>query len=305
MRSANQKALFIAGVYCVSAALYIVLSSRVAAALASDVASLERIERMKGVAFILITSAVLFLATRFALLRTGADARALAQQREALVATERKATAGMMAAAIAHDANNVLTALLGELALIEDEVGSRPGLQNLDAAAQRLVDLNRRLISAAKSQSETVRVVDVARLCQEVLGVYRPHSALRRCKVVTNLEGAPADVRLRASPVLFQQILGNLLVNAGEATDGKGTVELRLQGDDAALVVEVHDDGPGVPADRRENLFEALVTTKATGTGLGLYSARVCATAAGFTLAVDDSPLGGACFRVTLPRPAP
>lgn len=305
MRSANQKALFVAGAYCVSAALYIVLSSRVAAALASDVASLERIERMKGVAFILITSAVLFLATRFALLRTGADARALAQQREALVATERKATAGMMAAAIAHDANNVLTALLGELALIEDEVGSRPGLQNLDAAAQRLVDLNRRLISAAKSQSETVRVVDVGRLCQEVLGVYRPHSALRRCKVVTNLEGAPADVRLRASPVLFQQILGNLLVNAGEATDGKGTVELRLQGDDAALVVEVHDDGPGVPADRRENLFEALVTTKATGTGLGLYSARVCATAAGFTLAVDDSPLGGACFRVTLPRPAP
>lgn len=303
MRSANQKALFVAGTYGVSAALYIVLSSRVAAALATDVASLERIERIKGVAFILVTSAVLFLATRFAVRRAAADGRALQQQREALVATERKATAGMMAAAIAHDANNVLTALLGELALIEDEVGSRPGLRNLDAAAQRLVDLNRRLITAAKAQSETVRVVDVTRLCEEVLGVYRPHSALRRCKVATNFEGAPADVRLRASPVLLQQILGNLLVNAGEATDGKGTVELRLKGDDAALIVEVHDDGPGVPPDRRENLFEALVTTKPTGTGLGLYSARACATAAGFTLAVDDSPLGGACFRVTLPRP--
>ncbi len=304
MRSATQKALFVAGAYCASAALYIVLSSRVAAALASDVASLERIERMKGVAFILVTSAVLFVATRAMLRRAAVDARALNLQREALVATERKATAGMMAAAIAHDANNVLTALLGELALIEDEVGSRPGLRNLDAAAQRLVDLNRRLITAAKTQSETVRVVDVRQLCTEVLGVYRPHGALRRCKVVTNLEHAPADVRLRASPVLVQQILGNLLVNAGEATDGKGTVELRLKSDATALVVEVHDDGPGVPADRRENLFEALVTTKATGTGLGLYSARACATAAGFTLAVDDSPLGGACFRVTLPRPA-
>jgi len=303
MRSETQKALFIAGAYCVSAALYIVLSSRVAAALASDVASLERIERMKGVAFILVTSAVLFFATRYSLLRTAADARALAQQREALVATERKATAGMMAAAIAHDANNVLTALLGELALVEDEVGKRPELENLGAAAHRLVDLHRRLITAAKAQSETVRQVDLAPFCQEVLGVYRPHSALRRCKVTTNFEGAPGDARLRVSPVLLQQILGNLLVNAAEATEGKGAVELRLLDEGGAFVVEVHDDGPGVPADRKKGLFEALVTTKATGTGLGLYSARACATAGGFTLAVDDSPLGGACFRVTLPRP--
>lgn len=299
MSPAARKALFVAGVYALAAGLYIVFSSRVAAAVAPDVQALERIERIKGVAFVAVTSGVLFVATRFVLLRAEADARIVAAQREAIVAVERQATAGLTAAGVAHDANNVLTALLGELSLIEDELGERTELVNARHAAERLVALNRRLQTAAKATHDAALDVDLAQVLEEVRATFRPHKALRRCKLTVVAE--PGAV-VKASVVLLTQIVGNLLVNAGEATSGEGRVELRLLPSASTYTIEVHDDGPGVPASRRPHLFEALVTTKAHGTGLGLYSARACAVAAGCELTVDDSPLGGACFRLLVPR---
>lgn len=299
MSPSARKALFVAGAYALAAGLYIVFSGRIAAALAPDVEALARIERMKGVAFVAVTSAVLFLATRHALVRAEADARVVAAQREAIVAVERQATAGLMAAGVAHDANNVLTALLGELSLIEDEIGERPELVNARGAAERLVALNRRLQTAAKATQDARGEVDLARVLDEVVATFRPHNALRRCDLKVVAE--PGAV-VKASVVLLGQIVGNLLVNAGEATEGRGRVELRLIATTPAFAVEVHDDGPGVPMERRPHLFEALVTTKAHGTGLGLYSARTCAVAAGCELSVGDSPLGGACFRLLVPR---
>jgi signal transduction histidine kinase len=104
--------------------------------------------------------------------------------------------------------------------------------------------------------------------------------------------------------VLVSQVVTNLLVNAGEATGGKGLIEVRVvpAGDEVRL--EVHDSGPGVPLNRRATLFEALASTKPEGSGMGLFSVRACARAMGGDVAVLDSDLGGACFRVSFPREA-
>jgi len=304
MTGQGRKALFVAGTYFVAASVYIVVSSRLAATVAADMNALERTERIKGIVFVLVTSIVVFVATMFALKRASRDARALALQREAIVATERQATAGMMAAAIAHDANNVLTVLICELEILAKRSAENVDVHNARSAAQRLVDLNRRLLSAARQTTKVAsREIDLRHAIDELLATFRPHEALRDCAISVNaaaLNGSPAS--FRTSPVLLHQVLSNLLVNAGQATHGRGKIELRLHDVAKAWILEVHDDGPGVPKERRANLFEALVTTKPQGTGLGLYSARACASAAGFELEIDDSPLGGACFRVTLPK---
>jgi signal transduction histidine kinase len=65
--------------------------------------------------------------------------------------------------------------------------------------------------------------------------------------------------------------------------------------------IAVHDNGPGVAVERRAGLFDALVTTKPNGTGLGLFSVKACATALGGRVDVGDSPLGGAVFSIVLP----
>ena len=102
-------------------------------------------------------------------------------------------------------------------------------------------------------------------------------------------------------PSLVVQALDNLIVNAAEATDGQGRIQVHLRKPSARVaVIEVHDDGPGVPDDLRHRVFETLYTTKSHGTGLGMVAVRGCASAHHGTVDIDRSHLGGALFRLTL-----
>lgn len=111
------------------------------------------------------------------------------------------------------------------------------------------------------------------------------------------------------------QVLANLLANAEHATAGRGHVSLTLTGhpQESTVVLDVDDDGPGVPAEQRERIFERLVRLDASrqrrtgGAGLGLAISRAIARAHGGDLMCLAAPDGGARFRLTLPahRPTP
>lgn len=304
-RNANMavwRAALVAGSYFVVAAIYILISSRIAGWFFSDVDKLVRVEEIKGMAFVLVTAASVFFATLAVLRRTERVATEMRRQREAIVTSEQQALAGMMAAGVAHDSNNVLTSLLLELQLMEEGTEPEPdGVSSAIASVKRLTDLNRRFLNAARqSTTADARELDVGNAVKETLEVLRFHRAIRGCTIA--LETAPG-LTIRANPVLVHQVVSNFVVNAGEATSGKGHIVLRVERDASSGAVRVHvdDDGPGVPMERRADLFAALKTTKATGTGLGLYSARACAAAVGGSVEVGDSPLGGARFTVVLP----
>jgi signal transduction histidine kinase len=294
-------ALAVAAVYFVIAGVYVAVSSRVAARVAGDVAELHRVETMKGLIYVAVTSIVVFGAALAALRRLDRTSREIARQREALMTSERQAFAGVMASTVAHDANNVLTALLAELDIIgAATTDDEEALANARMAAERLVALNRRLLDVTRQTTKTeMREFDLRRAVRESLHTLRAHPELRRCAIT--LVGHEGALPVCTSPVLMHQVLSNLVVNAGQATQGAGHVEIALAKDDRSAIIEVHDDGPGVPSERREGLFSALKTTKANGNGLGLYSASACLRAVGGTIVVNDSRLGGACFRVTLP----
>jgi signal transduction histidine kinase len=296
------RAALVAGSYFVVAAVYILVSSRIARWFSTDVDRLVQVEEIKGMVFVVVTAGAVFAATLAALRRTEHVATEIRRQREAIVTSEQQALAGMMAAGVAHDANNVLTSLLLELELMESETAPDPeGVSNAISSVKRLTDLNRRLLNAARqSTTGDARELDVGSTVKATLEVLRFHRAIRGCTI--ELEAAPG-LTLRANPVLVHQVVSNFIVNAGEATAGKGHIVLRVERDGGSSGVRVHvdDDGPGVPIERRAELFAALKTTKATGTGLGLYSARACAAAVGGSVEVGDSPLGGARFTVVLP----
>ena len=109
-----------------------------------------------------------------------------------------------------------------------------------------------------------------------------------------------------ADDVLLRQAFSNLLRNAVEACQGAGVApDIRVEGavDTAQGVARVTllDNGPGVPADLRDKIFQPFFTTKKTGTGLGLALVqKIIVTHNGRVLATR-SPAGGACFQVTLP----
>ena len=97
------------------------------------------------------------------------------------------------------------------------------------------------------------------------------------------------------------QIVLNLLTNAVQAMDGKGQITIDASAAGDRVHYDVHDSGPGVPAELLEKIFEPLYTTKARGIGLGLAVSRTLARANGGDLNASNASSGGAVFRLTLP----
>jgi len=296
-------AAWLATVYVLVASVWILVSSQVAYLLESRPEVLRSIEQGKGVAFVLVTGVGLYVGARTLFGRIEAAARELVVRERALINNQRRALAGLMAATVAHDANNVLAAVLFDLDALDDPREGTAARTRLKAAVSRLVELNRRLVQVKRhSASSNTVPVELGEVVREAVELVRKHPSLRgtRLKVSTG----PA-LELHTQPLLISQIVANLLVNAGEAVGASGQVALEVRSEAEAVVLEVHDSGPGVPPERRANLFEALVSTKPDGSGMGLFSVRACARALGGDASVGDSPLGGACFRVRFPRAPP
>ena len=231
------------------------------------------------------------------------DSRALLRRERALVEAEGRVFAGLIAATVAHDANNVLMAVLADLDELESLGGTNDRVARLHDAVTRLVELNRRLSNACRlGSSRDLRSADLVAIARDSVAALRAHATMRHCTV--RIAGA-ASLVVPTNPLLVHQALSNLLINAGDATNGKGTVEIDVSHDATHARIAVHDNGPGVARDRREGLFDALVTTKPNGTGLGLFSVKACAAALGGRVEVGDSPLGGAVFSIRLPVEAP
>jgi two-component system sensor histidine kinase PilS (NtrC family) len=116
----------------------------------------------------------------------------------------------------------------------------------------------------------------------------------------------PADLPLRADAEQLTQLLLNLAINACEAMDYRGELELTAgEGEDErSCVLQVQDSGPGLPVQIREEIFKPFVTTKKSGTGLGLPMVARIAHAHGGRVEAGDSELGGAAFRLFLARPS-
>jgi signal transduction histidine kinase len=293
--------LVIALVYALAAGVYIVLSGQIAAASATSVADLQRLETWKGLGFVTVSTVIVFFCAWFCSRRARRDLAAAIQREQALVAQQGNVVASAMAASVAHDANNVLVSLIGEvdtLANGSEAKAVQSSVAQLRACVDRLTALNRRLLGMPMELEQ----VDIAQLVRESIATIRTHGALAGCEIRFDGDELPP---LETHPVLVHQIVSNLVLNACEALRGKGLIEVRLAsaGDRGERVVlEVHDDGPGVPRERRANLFEGVSSTKPAGLGLGLFSVRACAELLRGTVEVGDSPLGGAMFRVQLPR---
>jgi two-component system nitrogen regulation sensor histidine kinase NtrY len=116
------------------------------------------------------------------------------------------------------------------------------------------------------------------------------------------LELEPADLALDADGDLLAQVLINLLRNAAQALAGRTAprVLLRLREAARSTVIEVQDNGPGVPAALKGDIFLPFFTTRAAGTGVGLNLARQIVVAHGGTIDVLDAPGGGALFRIVI-----
>lgn len=300
-------ALLLSLLYVVLCGTYIVVSGTLAAGLSETVHDLERLEIAKGLVFVVATGVLFFVLSFVVLRRISRQEVRVIQQKNALMESERRAMVGLFAASIAHDIANILVVARGSLGFLEEDQHAegvkydaittlRRSLEELKVLTRRLVSIEHERIPAESTDFELDQLV------REVIGLARSHMSVRGATLRVTVND---PVTIHGNRSMLGMMLLNLILNAADATHGRGRIDVSLRRREESAVLEVQDNGPGVPADRRGAIFEAFYSSKPHGTGLGLLTVKVTAEEHGGAVEVVDSELGGACFRVTLPRQRP
>lgn len=287
--------------YAAVAGAYIAISSSMASTAAlGDLEEMRRLEIFKGFTFVTVTALLLFGGVWFLLRREARHRSELSAAHQALIGADRRASAGMLAASVAHDLNNAFTLL--SLCLEELEGADEEVVAEMKGALAQASKLSTRLMRAGRhSATGSPERTELVGLTRDAIELVSLHRSVRRCTVDLECDD---EVDVEAYPLLVHQMLTNLILNACEATGHGGRVLVRVErGSRGGAILEVQDDGPGLSAEARARLFEPFFTTKEHGTGLGLLSVRLCAELHDGHVDVRESPRGGAWFRIGLGHP--
>jgi two-component system sensor histidine kinase PilS (NtrC family) len=141
--------------------------------------------------------------------------------------------------------------------------------------------------------------VVVHTLLNDVASAFSQDPAMQH--VAVTLTG-PADLAIDGDQDQLRLVFLNLLVNAGQAMEGKGSLTMTIEDVGRNVAIVIGDTGPGIPVELREKIFEPFFTTKHRGTGLGLPTVKRIVDAHRGTIAIDDRPGGGTRVRVVLPK---
>jgi len=234
----------------------------------------------------------------------------LGQSRERLVRGERQSAWAQVARRLAHEIKNPLTPIL--LAIEEVERARARGDQDLDETIARAARTTRTEVRTirqlvdefgdfARSPAPRPEPVDVHELLDQAADLYAPST------VAVERDYDPAGGSIVADPALLARAFGNLVKNACEAMEGRGTLTLSTRRSGDEITVICADSGPGVASGDRDRIFAPYFTTKTEGTGLGLAIVRRVIEDHGGRLDLEGATAGendggpGACFVVRLP----
>jgi len=242
-------------------------------------------------------------------LRTTGGALAEANQR--VIAAERLATLGRVAAGLAHEIRNPLGSISGSVEMLREA----PGLSEEDKRlcdiianeAARLNNLVSDMMDLARPRKPEAASVDVAALAREVVELASRSERSGSGDVGVKYRGPEGAVYARCDAAQMRQVLWNLVRNAVQASGAGATVVVGMEEEGDRIRMTVSDEGPGIAEEQRERIFEAFFTTRSKGAGIGLAVVRRIIeehAALGATIDVRSAPKAGATFEVGLARAA-
>lgn len=230
-------------------------------------------------------------------------AESLEETLDELAAKESLAAVGEFAASLAHEVRNPLTAIRVDLQRALAGVGPGSELRApLERALAEIEHLNATIedtLAEARIGRPGADVVDLGEVLRSAADAARPFFAERRATL--SLAPTEPGVRIRGDPETLRQAFLNVLRNAAEALGPGGRAEVIVEEDGDAAEVTFVDNGPGIPEELRDRIFEPLFTTRSEGTGLGLTIVKRIVEAHAGTVRVESEPGRGTRVRVRLP----
>ena len=233
-------------------------------------------------------------------------ARALRRKKDEaeqkLQQAERFALMGKMAASIAHEIKNPLVSIKGAAQILNDEsvtdIEKMEFAEIIDKETDRLNLLVMDFLSYSRTSPSRLAEVDICRLLEE---------AQKQLSVQADKDGIKLDLDANPTPSIkadgdkLHQVLLNIVLNAIQAMPGGGNIIMRCRQSDNNVVIEIVDDGPGIPKSNLDRIFDPFFTTKSQGPGLGLATARAIITDHKGTINVESKVGKGTKFSIVLP----
>jgi len=233
--------------------------------------------------------------------------RSLEQARQSAA---RASYLGLLASGLAHEIRNPLNAMNMNLQMLEEELRANPDLNDQEwgellestkTEIKRLESLVNNFLTYARPSQPHFETRDLNGLVKELARFLEADFRKSGVELRTALE--PLLPTVEIDETQFKQALMNLLVNARQVLGGGGHVTVHTRaGAGGEVVLEVEDDGPGIPPEVRERIFEVFYSSRGGGTGLGLPIARQIVERHGGTIDMETEVGRGTTFRIQLPR---
>ncbi len=233
------------------------------------------------------------------------QAKILLEVEEQLGASQRLSALGRLAASLAHEIKNPLSSIRGTAEIFLDEFP--PGhpkhefveillkeVSRLNTTVEDVLDFSR---GQSMGHGDLESVSAVLDRTSKLLAHH-----LRKKNITLHSSGLEVGKDFMADGAKLSQVLLNIALNSIDALPPSGNIWLRVRLQSKGLAITICDDGPGIAEADKEKIFTPFFTTKEGGTGLGLPISRRIIESYGGSLSCADSPHGGACFTILLPR---
>ena len=231
------------------------------------------------------------------------DVTELSELQRQMASSERHFAVGQMTAGLAHDFNNVLTAISQAVYVMDTEAGrsdrDHTMLRIIQNSVRRGAEIVGNIRGYLRGGREERTRVNVRLLLEEVLQLARPLLEMHgNIRVTSALEDS---CEVKANAPELRRVFTNLILNAVDAMPEGGTLSMSCVRKEAQVLIRVQDSGAGIPLETQKMIFSPYFTTKPQGTGLGLAGARRTIQSQGGDIRFESSPGTGTTFIITLP----
>jgi signal transduction histidine kinase len=230
----------------------------------------------------------------------------LRQNIDQLKKTERLTAAGQLSASLAHEIRNPLASISGAAGILARGHAAADArsecLEILTKESQRLNKLLTNFLDFARPRLPRMQTIEPFEVVQSVATLAQHAASEHGVSLQVQGEGPMGEIE--CDPEQIKQLLLNLILNAIQATQGKGVVTISTFAADDKLCVEIADAGTGIAPEDRDHIFDPFFTTRKDGTGLGLAIASNIAVQHGGSLTCRPNDFQGTIFRVELPAPS-